>query len=343
MSRLIVLAAALVMFAFPMDAAAQRTNEPPSKIVDAAALQRMMSATLPYRKLADEMVELTLEAMDMAHAAMELAEREPNRAEVDRWYADTVAPIERRRADILRRTRALGPMPRDVLAMVSDRYPQAFEPFRALPERTNVMSKSCSDFILEMTGLARQAARGNAKALDTLPKRLMRGTVVLIELENADLRIAMGVMSEQEPEYFFSQSVLASNAAMVVLLNGILDLVADRDVDLKVISVRVAAQAKVADVAARRLRASNAIAAAGAAELAGSTPLERASLELVGLYAEAANVEDDMVRQLDRIAALLADEDLEGVFDSMEDFEKIADRRQALQQQRIKTVAEMDR
>jgi hypothetical protein len=221
-------------------------------------LQRLLNDiaaySTPHQTLVIEAEDLVLFAITGAESAVRLAERRASRREVAAWADAWEAEAASKVAAIRAKTEDLPPFPEAAFQRLIDLEP-AFRSqvpgYRKVGIETRRLIDLCASYTDTVAETVRKAAVGDADALDQMVIRIVHGTRLVIEAENAMLEVSIAATGENHPQTHLARASLHGNLAILALYDLTLAALSGEDVDRATAVATMRAEAEKALVAAR--------------------------------------------------------------------------------------------
>ncbi len=269
---------------------------------------------------------------------MDGAARNLNAKPIDKAKADAWIAQSRARLDVLKARRAaLGPPSASLVTrlkaagMASD-----VDSTRALGEQMGAAIDAVLDLCTKVLDLAPAVAQGDGAALTEMGKALQRGTRTALLTENAMMQGGLATLDRGHPQGAILRSILASNSALMALLDIGVKMQDDPKADLAPLIKQFqdsVAKARTEALTAGPL-ASRAIAQIKAEP--GDEALKARVIAAMGTYAESGEVE---VQIADILVALTQTDDAAKAASLNEELRSLVQRRLKLQGDRQAILA----
>lgn len=343
------LTAALAAALVALPAAALAAPPPPMTQAEAQErvnlfIQRLAAYSQPYQAAAIEAEDIVLAVIDGANKALEMQVEEADEADMRAWYSGWSKEIRARQAALKKAQAALPPSV-DV----------AFEEFGAPPTPELIALRRA----FERSPIAIRQLFASAHALtdDTLPlieksigdpaaavplaSQLIKAMGVTLEAENVMLDVAIAG-AQGHPQAFTSQSVKASNEALIPLLDAQAAMLQGGSIDRAALARTMRAKTAESRAAATAIPAAAEDLVVRSKSVGMGAELNAKFDGLLASYRKSSETELQLAAQIDEAALRIerGDDFGEAFEEAMAPVENLVNARLAQQQDRLRLLAQ---
>lgn len=310
--------------------------------IEASAIELFAKAKL-YQEMVIEAQEIVLDVVDHVNVAFEMSAETVTTAEANTWSEAWAVPARARLAALKAR---LASAPRvsetEARRIMGPKGAKLARLFAEQPQTVTRIIEVAEKAMEQAVEFGPLAATGDEDAVETLLVGNMNVSILVMDMENEGLKLAIASMSDGHPQRSLTQSALAlNNGAMELLMVVVREMEGD-PADQVGADKRMRAFIDEATVAARRVpREAKARVAAMQAEAPDiSESFFNRVRKAFDTYAQSAEVELEIARLMTKAADALAADDEDATFAALDAADPLYDKRIALQTERATHLTE---
>jgi hypothetical protein len=351
-----VLVTFLLAAGLAVDSRAQETGAAPTTSVAAeqtrdvqgrqevnAFVADLRRVSAPYDELAAEVVQVVETVTEGSVTAQELYESR-SKAKGRAWAASWVKIQKQRLGGIRDRVEMLPQPDEAVLSALESDGPamrSLIDAHRRAPAEFKAWAEGALKGIDALVDDAAATAQGDEAALDRLgPKIVSLGTVGL-EAENRLVGISLPALPPTHPQRALSTSIIAGNTGVIEVFKFQGASLKHEKADGQLAALQVRRQAQAVMTSAAQMEAATDAAVSRARTAGWSARGWDGTVKGLETYKASAGVEREVAQVLESVASELtaSEVDWSAVEDQLNTFNKLRERRVAIQMQRVDVLA----